>query len=72
MDWNTLGLLALLLVCPIAMMLMMRGAGHGGHEHHSKGNDPLEGMSDEQLQELTRRAKSELDERDQRRHVSGR
>lgn len=66
MEWNTLGLLVLLLVCPVAMLLMMRGSHdeHGRqHEHAASGRDPLAGMSEEQLRELMRRVEHELDER---------
>lgn len=65
MDWNSLGLLAVLLVCPIAMMLMMRGGGHGAHQHGSPpaNGDPLAGMSEEQLRELALRAEREVENR---------
>ena len=61
MEW--LGYAALLLICPIAMMFMMRGMGHGGGRARG-GADPLVGMSEEQLRELTRRAQDEIDRRE--------
>lgn len=65
MDLGTLGLFALMLICPLAMMLMMRGGGHGGHDTHDHGvaNDRMDHMSDEQLHELSGRAERELQER---------
>lgn len=62
MEW--LGYAALLLICPIAMMFMMRGMGHGGGGQAHGGADPLAGMSEEQLRELTRRAQDEIEQRE--------
>lgn len=65
MDWSTLGFLALVLVCPIAMMLMMRGGhGHGGAEKgQGRDGDHLRHLSNEQLHEISRRAEEELAQR---------
>lgn len=61
MEW--LGYAAVLLICPIAMLFMMRGMGHGGSRSHG-GADPLADMTAEQLDELTRRAQAEIERRD--------
>lgn len=65
MDWSSVGILALLLMCPLAMLVMMRG-GHG-HGHGRAGGtshgDHVRHMSDEQLRETARRAEQELAQR---------
>ena len=68
MDFGSLGLLALLLVCPLAMVLMMRGGGPGraGMDAQGEQKDHVAGMSDEQLHELAARAARELKEREAR------
>lgn len=65
MEWNALVFLALVLVCPIAMMVMHGGhGGHGSNESSHRGEtDPTAGMSEEQLRDLAHRAEKELDER---------
>ncbi|MBC7461951.1 MAG: DUF2933 domain-containing protein [Thermoleophilia bacterium] len=68
MEW--FGIVALLLMCPIAMIFMMRGMGHG-KERASGGTDPLAGMSKEQLHELTRRVQNEITQRESGAGVSG-
>lgn len=37
MSFSTLFLFVLILACPLSMMLMMRGGGHGGHAMHGSG-----------------------------------
>lgn len=69
MDW--LGYAALLLICPIAMMFMMRGMGHGSNSVQDH-KDPLAGMSEEQLRELTRRAQDEIEQREAHSGTPGR
>lgn len=61
MDWSSVGILALLLMCPFAMLVMMRGGhGHAGRTSHG---DHVRHMSDEQLRETAQRAEQELAER---------
>ena len=63
MDWSSVGILALLLMCPLAMLVMMRG-GHGhGRAGRTSHGDHVRHMSDEQLRETARRAEQELAER---------
>ena len=74
MNWSALAFPALLLVCPIAMFLMMRGGGHGGSKHgadEQQHRHDVTSMSEEQLQELADRAQRELDERRGRDRASG-
>lgn len=69
MDFGTLGLLALVLVCPLAMVFMMRGSGHSRANVDADGEprqDHVVGMSDAQLRELAARADRELKEREAR------
>ena len=63
MEWSSVGILALLLVCPLAMLVMMLG-GHGhGRAGGTSHGDRVRHMSDEQLRETARRAEQELAER---------
>ncbi len=66
MELGTLLFLLILLVCPLAMVWMMRGhGGHGGHASHGAGHGHMHGAADEtsdtgSLDELRRR-RAELD-----------
>lgn len=51
--------IAILLACPLLMMLMMRG-GHGHGEHHGHGNDRQQAEPDASIADLRRR-RNELD-----------
>lgn len=70
MDLGSLAPLALLLLCPVAMFLMMRGGGHGRSSIDAHGGQPdhMTRMSDEQLHELAARTDRELKEREARVH----
>lgn len=48
---ETLFLLLILLACPIGMMFMMRGGGHGSHGSH--GMHGMRGMHDDQADSST-------------------
>lgn len=65
MDFGSLAPLALVLLCPVAMFLMMRGGGHGRSsiDAHAGQPDHITRMSDEQLDELAARTDRELKER---------
>lgn len=75
MGLDTMWILLLVLVCPIAMVLMMRGGGnsHSMHDsaHGSDRNvdDAVRGMSDEQIEDLVGRV---AEERERRSHDYGR
>ena len=47
MNPESLFLLLILLACPLMMVFMMRGGGHGGHGMHGMRNDQP-GSADEQ------------------------
>ncbi len=54
MTWSSLIFIAVLLICPLSMIFMMRGMGGGGMSHNMPGMHGGDEVKDQRLADLER------------------